>query len=230
MFKTLFLRSDDDLKEYFNRILSWALKRDVRGYVLGPKGSGIVSKDNIENKVDILLVKGNEKIDIELNNASGEEAIKGIMNKSMVYLTYYVTIYYDENKKEKYKKPIKVEQVKLNNFYSPDLYLVERLDFRFTDTTNKITMPGIEHHHIYLPRMKEICYSSDEVDEIYKDYAMLLCETYEEMEELAGCDAGRKSLVNLLKQLGRDEEVIGEARRREDDLIIASIEGEEKGK
>ncbi len=41
---------------------------------------------------------------------------------------------------------------------------------------------------------------------IYKDYGMLMCEIYEEMEELAGNDAGRKALIKMLKTLGRSEE------------------------
>ncbi len=35
---------------------------------------------------------------------------------------------------------------------------------------------------------------------------MLMCEIYEEMEELAGNDAGRKALIKMLKTLGRSEE------------------------
>lgn len=49
--------------------------------------------------------------------------------------------------------------------------------------------------------MKELCYTKEE--EIYKDYGMLMCETYEEMEVLAGEDVGRKSLIKMLKVLGR---------------------------
>lgn len=43
-------------------------------------------------------------------------------------------------------------------------------------------------------------------ESIYKDYGMLMCEIYEEMEELAGNDAGRKALIKMLKTLGRSEE------------------------
>lgn len=82
-----------------------------------------------------------------------------------------------------------------------DNYLVERLDFKLCDTSNNVSEKGIEYHHIYLPRMKELCYTKEE--EIYKDYGMLMCETYEEMEVLAGEDVGRKSLIKMLKVLGR---------------------------
>lgn len=51
--------------------------------------------DNIANEVDILLENGYEKIDIELNNIrddKGEITIGKILNKSLIYLTYYITL------------------------------------------------------------------------------------------------------------------------------------------
>lgn len=229
VFKTLWLRADDDLKIYFNRILSWVLKREFSGFRIGPNETGLKDKDNIANKVDVLLLKDDVKVDIELNNASSSNSIKSVMNKSLVYLTYYITTYYDDDKGNKYNKPIKVEQINFNNFHCPEGYQIERLDYKFTDTTNKISEDGIEYHHIYLPRMEELCYNSAIVNDIYKDFAMLLCKDYESMENLAGSDTGRCALVKMLKALGSDEGMIDAARRREDDLLIAKMDAEEQG-
>lgn len=227
VFKTLWIRADEDLRLYFNRLLSWTLKRDFSGYTLGPNETGITEEGNIANKVDLLLEKDGVKVDIELNN--GSKSIKQAMNKSLVYLSYYITTYYDNNKDHKYEYPIKVEQINFNNFHCPEGYQIEKLDYKFTDSTNKVSAEGIEYHHIYLPRMKEICYSGVKDNDIYKDFAMLVCESYKEMEELAGKDKGRCALVRMLKKLGSDEGMIDAARREEDNLLLARYDGEEVG-
>lgn len=229
VFKTMWLRADDDLKAYFNRVLTWALRRDFNRFTIGPNETGITDVTNIANKVDVLLIQDDIKVDVELNNAESNSSISSIMNKSLVYLSYYITTYYDNDKDNKYKKPIKVEQINLNNFHCPEGYQIERLDYKFTDTTNEISFEGIEYHHIYLPRMKEICYSNTKVNDIYKDYAMLLCKSYEEMESLAGSDPARLAFIKMLKMLGRDGKMIDALRRREDELLIEKREAHEKG-
>lgn len=227
VFKTLWLRADKDLRAYFNRLLSWTLKKDFSGYTLGPNETGITEEGNIANKVDVLLEKDGEKVDIELNN--GSKSIREAMNKSMIYLSYYITTYYDTDKDNMYKYPIKVEQINFNNFHCSEGYQIEKLDYKFTDSTNKVSEEGIEYHHIYLPRMKEICYSGVKENDIYKDFAMLLCKSYEEMEELAGKDKGRRALIRMLKMLGSEEGMIDAARREADNILLARYDAEEEG-
>lgn len=223
VFKTMWLRADKDLRDYFNHLLTYALKRDFSGYSLGPNETGITDINNIANKVDVLLVRGDEKVDIEMNNTRGKngpKVIEKVVNKSMVYLSYYITTYYDNDSSTMYKKPIKIEQINLNTFHCPENYQLERVDYKFVDTTNEISKDGIEYHHIYLPRLKEICYSNAKVKDIYSDFSMLLCESYEEMENLAGNNKGRQAVIKMLKTLGRDGKFMDALNRREDELII----------
>ncbi len=60
VFKTLWMRADDDLKEYFKRILEYALRRKIPDYHIGPNETGIVNIDNIANKVDMLKNLGRD--------------------------------------------------------------------------------------------------------------------------------------------------------------------------
>lgn len=83
--------------------------------------------------------------------------------------------------------------------------------------------------------MKDLCYTTNE--DVYKDYAMLVCNSYEEMEELAGKDLGRRAFISMLKELGRDEKLMDSIRRYEDELILkqqeiedSKAEGIEQGK
>lgn len=227
VFKTLWMRADDDLKEYFKRILEYALRREIPDYHIAPNETGIVNIDNIANKVDILLESDDEKLDIELNNAKDNlSSIQMALNKSLIYLSYYVTTFYDGVKmSDRYKKMIKVEQINLNSFHCEHNYLVERLDYKLTDATHGISESGIEYHHIYLPRMKELCYNTD-ID-IYKDFAILMCETYEEMEELAYKNRGRLALINMLKSLGRDDEFMTVIDKVEYEKLVHEAEKED---
>lgn len=103
--------------------------------------------------------------------------------------------------------------------------MVERLDYKLTDVTHGISESGIEYHHIYLPRMKELCYNTD-ID-IYKDFAILMCETYEEMEALAGDDRGRLALIKMLKRLGRDDEFMTVIDKVEYERLLHEAEKED---
>ncbi len=230
IFKTLWLRADEDLRTYLNRIVKYAIGKDISNYHIGSNETGIVDVDNIATKVDILLESEDGKIDIELNNTRdkyGFIPIRSALNKSLIYFSYYITTYYDNDTKSRYKKPINVEQVNLNAFHCPDNYLIARLDFELCDTSNNIIEAGMKYHHIYLPRMKELCYTKD--DDIYKDYGMLMCESYEEMEGLAGTDAGRCALIKMLKVLGRDEKLMTVIDKYEYEKILHTEEGKSQG-
>lgn len=88
VFKTLWLRGDADLRSYLNRIVEYAIGKDISKYTVGPNETGIVELGNIENKVDILLECEDGKIDIELNNTkdkSGSTQIRTALNKSLIY-------------------------------------------------------------------------------------------------------------------------------------------------
>lgn len=91
VFKTLWLRGDEDLKLYLNRIIEYATKKDISKYHISANETGIVNLDNIANKVDILLESENGKIDIELNNTKDKQGytpIETVFNKSLIYLSF----------------------------------------------------------------------------------------------------------------------------------------------
>ncbi len=216
-FKTCWLKADHDLAEYFHRLLEYSLKRKVKNYTLGPNETGVHNMENIANKVDILLVSDEGKIDIELNNVkdkSGYQAIRAAMNKSLVCLAYYASTYYDKDSKEdRYKRDMQVELINLNTFHSLENPKVVRADYKLYDPDNELSQEGIEYHNIYLPRMKELCYNSGE--DILKDFAILMCDSYAEMEELSKGNKGREALVKMLKTLGRDSDFMSAIDREE---------------
>ena len=139
IFKTIWKRADDDLQVYLNRLLSYALKRELKDYHVGSNETGVLKNASSATKVGILLENNLEKIDIEVILTSGATSISAMLNKSITYLSYYVTTFYDNDKYNRYHKPIKVEQINLNNFYCLNNIAIERLDYKFVDVDHEIS-------------------------------------------------------------------------------------------
>ncbi len=71
---------------------------------------------------------------------------------------------------------------------------------------------------MYLPNVKEMCY--DGCDEIYKDLAMFMAKSYEEMAEYAKGNKERETVMKDLKRLGSDEEYVDLYDHDEFDAIL----------
>lgn len=206
VFKTMWLKGDEDVKKYLERMVEFAIGRKLGEYTIGQNETGILNLKSIANKFDILLVNTGEKINIEMNrNIKGVKGIQQVNNRNLTYLGHLLADFYTGTNSNRYKENIRVEQVNFNNFKSIDQENIEKSDFELYDLKHKIKREDIKIHHIYLPRMKELCYDDFALD-IYKDFALLMCDSYEEMDEIALDDKVREAVVKFLKKLGEDEE------------------------
>ena len=70
------------------------------------------------------------------------------------------------------------------------------------DIKNKLENKSIKIHDIYLPRMKELCYDNNE---IYLDFAMFMCTSFEEMEKYICGNKERKCVMENLKNFVLNE-------------------------
>ena len=246
VFKTMWMRGDDEVRRYLERIVEYAIGHKLGEYTLGSNEAGLISISSIANKYDIVLVNNDSRFryNVEMNSyGETENIIKKVYNKNDVYLGHLVANFYKGIKKDKrYEKDIEIEQINLNCFYAPEGELIHRLDFEFVDLNHQITKKGVKSHQIYLPRIKELCYDnvSEEDKEILKDLSMLVSESYEEMEQLAGTNRERKEVIKFLKDLSRDGEAMAfidieafkksiERTRLEDATKQATKEGHDKG-
>lgn len=205
IFKSMWLKGNPYVRTFLERIVEYSIGHKLKDYIIGSNELGIRTEKSIANKVDILLISKDEteKTDIEMNRLEDHDAkaIEHILNKSDIYLTNIVSSFYDNKKNaDRYKSPIKVEQVNFNTFHCVENPLISRLDFEFVDKNYQISKDGIKSHHIYLPRMKELCYTENNQD-IYKDFAIFMCESYEEMENLAIGNKEREEVVKFIKGL-----------------------------
>ncbi len=100
-------------------------------------------------------------MNVEINHLDKErtskERIKSSDNKSDVYLSNFVSNFYNDLESKKYKETIKVEQVNFNNYYCPENKLISKLDLEFVDLNHMIIKNSIKSHLLYLSRLKDLC-------------------------------------------------------------------------
>lgn len=226
LFKTLWYRGDKDVRKYLERMVEYAIGHPIGEYNLGPNELGVLTYKQIAQKTDVLLVSSDKtyKINVEMNRIgkenSSKERIQTSDNKSDIYLGNYVANFYNDLK-DTYITAINVEQVNFNAFYCPENKLISRLDFEFVDLNYMIVKNNIKSHLLYLPRLRDLCYNQKE--EKYKDYALLMSTSYEEMERIAKGDKEREAVVAFVKRLGADKMFINEALKREYERVDAEL-------
>ena len=199
VFKTLWSKGDEGTKEYLNRIIAYIVGYDVKDFNITSNELPINSDKSIANKVDILLESKDKlhKVNIELNPINK----KITFNKNISYLFKIAGEFYAGMSEEKYKNDIHVEQVNLNGFYH-EIKDIATADYMLYDIKNKLENKSIKIHDIYLPRMKELCYDNNE---IYLDFAMFMCTSFEEMEKYICGNKERKCVMENLKNFVLNE-------------------------
>ena len=237
IFKTLWTKGKEETKEYLNRIIEYVIGFPIKDFDITSNELPINSDKSIANKVDILLESKDKlhKVNIELNPINK----KITSNKNISYLFKIAGEFYSNMHKNKYISDIHVEQVNLNGFYH-DIKDIAIADYKLYDIKNKLENKSIRIHNIYLPRMKEMCYDNNE---IYLDFAMFMCNSFDEMEKYICGNKERKSVMDDLKNFVLNEnlptydygeyiealhkEVAEEARA--EGLAKGLAEGREKG-
>lgn len=231
VFKTMWIRGNEHIKKYLERMIEFSINKPLGEYTLDTNELGIVSYESIANIVDIILlsVDGLEKTNIEMNRIGESKlSIKKANNKSRVYLASLVDSFFDKMPKEmRYAIPIRVNQINFNTFYCPYDNEIERLDFYFKDDNKMVVDDYMQTHHLFLPQLKNLCYNKDE--DVYKDFALLMANSYEEMEKYAKGNKEREEVVKFLKKLGKDGELMALIDREEYNQIILETEAHEKG-
>ncbi len=221
-FKALWILGNDTTKEYLNRIIKNIVGYDVSDFYLGMNELGINNYKSVANKVDILLCSKDNltKINIELNS----EYKSLIINKNDSYIYKLAGEFYaDKKDNKKYKDNINVEQINLNGFYNHDKKEIAEMHYTMRDIKYNFVRSGIKIHDIYIPEIRNMCYDND--NEFYKDLAMFMCKSYEEMEELANGNKERKFVMSELKRLGSEKEFVDLYDHDEFEAIIrADIE------
>ena len=205
VFKTLWLRQDKYVLEFFRRIIKYITNIDINDYELSSNELANYNYESIFNRVDILLYSKDKKrtLNIELNDKYSVTLI----NKNNSYVLKLAgNTYAGISKDEIYKEDIHTIQINFNNFKDKENPGIMTLNSCMYDKEHDRVRMDLQIYDIYLPVFKEICYNSDE--DIYKDLAMFTCTSYEEMEALANGNQEREAIMNDLKEYGKDKKYL----------------------
>ena len=148
VFKTLWYHGNSGVRKYLMRMLFYVIGENLEDYDLGPNEQGILTYEQIANKVDILLVSKDKrrKLNVEMNRLnkekSSKKSIKMSENKSMIYLGNMMANYYNDLE-DKYESDIDIKQVNLNTFYCPYGKAIERLKYVFCEVEKGITKSDV---------------------------------------------------------------------------------------
>lgn len=199
VFKTLLLNGSKETKEYLNRMISNITGIDVKNYDVTMQELGVDNYQGIASRLDIILVSPDKgiKINIEVNKSKS----RALLNKNKTYICKLAGNYYNDLD-EKYNKDIKVIQINFNN-YKNSINNTFLNRFYFYDKEYEIEDKSIQIYQFYLPYFKNICY--DKRIDINNDYALLTCESFEEMEKYVNNNSERKAFVIDMKKLSSDE-------------------------
>lgn len=177
VFKSLWSIGSEGTKEYLNRVIEYIVGFSIKDFDIISNELPISSDNSISNRVDILLESKDKlhKVNIELNPINKRITA----NKNISYLFKIAGEFYAGMNKDKYNSDIHVEQVNLNGFYH-EIKDIATADYKLYDIKNQLENKSIKIHDIYLPRIKELCYDNNE---IYLDFAMFMCNSFEEMKK-----------------------------------------------
>ena len=123
--------------------------------------------------------------------------------------------YLKGNLEEKYKIPINVKLVNLNNFIDEQYQDTLTLNYQDFIATPNLLNKSIDIYNLYLPNYEKMVYTNVNED-VKKTIAMLHANSYEEMEKFVQDSLGRMSLYSIFKKLGRDVK-----------FMVFRLEGEE---
>ena len=214
--KTILVVGSKEAKKCIYDILSYVLKTDFEGYELSFNEILKISYGSIANKMDLHFVSEDHKshVLVEMNPRD----LEAIQNRNLSYLLKMGGEFYSYlkgNLEEKYKIPINVKLVNLNNYVDDKYQDTLTLNYQDFITTPNLLSKSIDIYNLYLPNYEKMMYT-DINEDVKKTIAMLHASSYEEMEEYAQDSLGRMSLYSIFKKLGRDVK-----------FMVFRLEGEE---
>ena len=195
---------------------------DINDYDLYDNETNFGKKHNKDDfRFDILLKHKNKEdyLDIELNSYNCKR-------RNEIYLhSLAVKLYNKLSDEEKDKTVINVSQINFNLETSSNNSLYEHIALR--NDNNKIVSDNFQfyNYNIYINKNKS--YNND------KKLQLMVCKNYEEMEKIVEGDERLMTLVEKLKELGEDDEILSIYTAKDDmemRLSDARIDGRAEGR
>lgn len=201
IFKTMFKESKS-FRNLLNEIFKYYFEFDLDKYHLTSEELTIINKDDIKNRVDLLLTIDDENYFLNIEANIGRNSYYS--NRNLIYQSKIVL--YIFRKTSDYKKNFKIIQININDVKCPMDDEIVSSTMTMYDTKNGIKDERIITYNLYLGKFKKLTYNK--LNEMEKNLAMLVCETLEEMQQLAKGSKLRSEVMNDYKKKISDEEFI----------------------
>ena len=205
-----------DFKWFYRDIIYKHTNIDIYDYELYDNE---ISLGNLHNKndmkLDILLRhrKKQEYLNLEFNNYN-------CLRRNEVFLHSLAVKLYNKTNKN---KELVVRQINLNMINKNDKVFNH---IALKDLDNKITSENFQIYNYNLYINDKLSYNYD------KYYKLMNCTSYEEMENIVKGDEKFMALVDKLKELGEDDEIISIYTKSDDrEMLLADarLDGERLG-
>lgn len=201
VFKSMF-KDSKNFREMLNRIFKYYFEFDFEDYNLTSEELEIFNKEDIRNRVDILM--SNENINYYLNIEANIGHRNYYNNRNLLYEAKLVLHIFRQT--EDYKKNFKIIQININDIKClVDEEIIDSTMIMY-DRKNEIKDERIVTHNLYLGKYKNIDYNNLKENE--KDLAMLVCHNLDKMEILAKNDEVRQKVMSEYKKKISNEEFL----------------------
>ena len=194
-----YLWKEERSRKWLEKVIKYTTDIDLDGYTLIDNelnGGG----DYKDYRLDILMMKDNHFVNIEMNRFTTGRLDSYIMNKNHSYLYRIAGNLYSSG--ERYEKKL-VTQINFNNCYCPIRRDVGKLIFELCDKKYEVVIEGIKDYEIYLESYKGICYNDSDKKNYY--LSMFTAKSFDEMNKIAGSDKEALYIVESLEKLNQDK-------------------------
>jgi predicted transposase/invertase (TIGR01784 family) len=185
-----------------NEIFKYYFEFDLDKYHLTSEELTVVNKNDIKNRVDLLLTIDDENYFLNIEANIGNKDYYS--NRNLIYQSKIVL--YIFRKTSDYKKNFKIIQININDIKCPIDDEIISSTMTMYDTRNDIKDERIITHNLYLGKFKKLTYNK--LNEMEKNLAMLVCNDKHMMEELAKGNELRSKIMSDYKKKISDEEFI----------------------
>ena len=190
-----YMLKNERMRPWFNKLIYYVTGIDISEYKLIDQelNSGNDIKDY---RLDILLEKDNQLINIEMNKYLNEYTL--IKNHTYLYRLAGSGYLSGDKFSKKY-----VTQINFNNSYCPENKDVGVLCYEFQNKEIDSKIEGIKDYEIYLESFRGICYNGDNEKEMM--LSMFMGDDYDGLRKIASENKEAKEVIEELERLGIDD-------------------------
>ena len=192
-FKYLF--QNNKTRKFFDELIKYYTGIDISKYIFL---NNELSSGNryVSYRLDNLLSNEDKSIIINIEMNKKYKDYTDVRNRR-----YLHTIAGISKDSKNYNDKKVVIQLNFNNYLSHENKDICTNTYMLKDSENDLVIEDFKIHNIYLPQEEKMCYNED----IKKKLKLFLCNSYEEMREVAETDKEMNNIVDEIERLNQEK-------------------------